>query len=459
MSTVTPQAMSAPTAAGPAHRAPGPAVVPSPASGSASAPAAPVSPAPVVQAPVSAAPVPPASPVPLGGGATVHRDPVVTLDGRVVGYVVTVTVDDPPLPADLLHRQYMALDLPNLVADRYAFVPATTQMLDGFVPVPAVPGRLVLQLPLGFEHFADAVARAAALRGLGMELALLDYRGTGEQEAVLPHVGFVVVDPSTPGLPLPALVHHVHNAGARVLAADVHAPDVEDACRAAGVDGLYGGYVRRTEPPADAPQAPSRVLRAGELQCLALLHLLTQPEVDFAEVAQVVDTDPVLTLRTLNLVNSGAFALRREVDTVHQAVVLLGVREVTVLVSTLLVDARPDAMDSLWFILARSLTCEILADDPAGYTVGMLSALAGQLGVPPEVILDKVGVSQAVRDAVAEETGPLGSVLAAVRAHERRDPGAVLAAGLLPAEVSSAYVRCVADALATARTVTRGPDF
>jgi EAL and modified HD-GYP domain-containing signal transduction protein len=167
----------------------------------------------------------------------------------------------------------------------------------------------------------------------------------------------------------------------------------------------------------------------------------------------------VLTLRTLNLVNSGAFALRREVDTVHQAVVLLGVREVTVLVSTLLVDARPDAMDSLWFILARSLTCEILADDPAGYTVGMLSALAGQLGVPPEVILDKVGVSQAVRDAVAEETGPLGSVLAAVRAHERRDPGAVLEAGLLPAEVSSAYVRCVADALATARTVTRGPDF
>ena len=55
--------------------------------------------------------------------------------------------------------------------------------------------------------------------------------------------------------------------------------------------------------------------------------------------------------------------------------------------ATLLVDARPDAMDSLWFILARSLTCEILADDPAGYTVGMLSALAGQLGVPPEVIL------------------------------------------------------------------------
>ena len=245
MSTVTPPAMPAPTTAGPAHRAPGPAVVPSPAS-RATAPAAPASPA----------PGPPASPVPLGGGATVHRDPVVTLDGRVVGYVVSVTVDDPPLPADLLHRQYMSLDLPNLVADRYAFVPATTQMLDGFVPVPAVPGRLVLQLPLGFEHSPDAAARAAALRGLGMELALLDYRGTGEQEAVLPHVGFVVVDPSIPGLPLPALVHHVHNAGARVLAADVHASDVEDACRAAGVDGLYGGYVRR--PAGAVPRAPRR---------------------------------------------------------------------------------------------------------------------------------------------------------------------------------------------------------
>lgn len=391
--------------------------------------------------------------------STVHREPVVTLDGRVVGYAVSVTVHTAagPVPPDLLHAQYMALDLPNLVADRYVFLPATEAMLDGFLPPPVVPGRLVLDLPPGYENRPDAVERAAALRGLGIQLALVEYRGTPAQEALLPHVGFVVVEPNDPGLPLPALVHHLHGQGCRILGLDVTSALVTDECRAAGVDALRGGQAERARA-ADAPSS-SRVLRAGELQCLALMHLLTQPEVDFDAVAQVVDTDPVLTLRVLHLVNSGAFALVNEVDTVHQAVVLLGSREVTTLVSALLVDARPDAMDSLWFILARALTCEKLADDPTGYTVGMLSALAEQLGVPVEVILEKVGVSSLVADAIQAEAGELGEVLFAVKSHERNDAAGLLATGLTPAEVSSTYVSCLGDALATARTVTRDDGF
>lgn len=398
--------------------------------------------------------------------STVHREPVITMDGRVVGYAVSVTVESAAgtVPAELLHAQYMSLDLPNLVADRYVFLPATPAMLDGFVPQPVVPGRLVLDLPPGYELAPDAVPRAAALRALGVQLTLTGYTGHPAQEALLPHASFVQVDPSNPHLPLAAVVHHLHGQDCRVLAVDVTSHLVADECRAAGVDGLRGGFADPGTPSqqtASAPEEPvaSRVLRAGELQCLALMHLLTSPDVDLESISQVVDTDPVLTLRVLHLVNSGAFALVNEVDTVHQAVVLLGVRELTTLVAALLVDARPDAMDSLWFILARALTCEELADDLAAYTVGMLSALATQLGVPAEAILEKVGVSSVVADAVRAEEGPLGPVLAAVRAHERNDSGAVLAAGLLPAEVSSAYVRCLANALDTARTVTRGPGF
>ncbi|KGM13074.1 EAL and HDOD domain-containing protein [Cellulomonas bogoriensis] len=416
--------------------------------------------------------------LPDGALTTVHRDPVADLEGRVVGYTVTVSVDmsrvpnpqEPnrrrtgphPVPSELLHARYMALDLPNLVADRYVFMPATPQMLDGFFPTPVVPGRLVLELPERFEYSPEAAERAAALRGLGAQLSLVGFRGEPEQVALLPHLGFVVLDAGAPDLPLAQLVHQAHAGGARVLADDVRSPVVENECKAAGVDGLRGGYGARADASAAAqPAGPTqpRVLRAGELQCLAVMHLLNEPDVDFGAVAQVMDTDPVLTLRVLHLVNSGAFALVNEVDTVHQAVVLLGVREVSTLVSALMLDARTDAMDSLWFILARALTCETLADDSAGYTVGMLSALAVQLGVPAEVILHTVGVSAAVADAIRAEEGPYGSVLAAVRAHERNDPGAVLAAGMLPAEVSSAYVRSVANALETARTVTREQGF
>lgn len=402
---------------------------------------------------------------PTSTPTSVHREPVVAADGHVVGYVVSVArqpavptqahdTEQRQLASDAVHQAYLSLDLASVVADRYAFLPATPAMLEGWVPTPVVPGRLVLDLPVGFESRPAAVVQTQALRGLGMELALQGYVGTPQQDALLPLVGFAVIDAArVDPAALGALVHRAHTMQTRVLATNVTDQATMDRFLAAGIDGFRGLYAERR--PAPDAKAPSRVLRAGELQCLALMHLLQQPEVVFSDVSQVIDTDPVLTLRVLHLVNSGAFGVAHQVDTVHQAAVLLGTRELTTLVGAMLVEARPDAMDSLWFILARALTCEELAGDGAAYTVGMLSALAGQLGVPVDVVLDKVGVSDAVAEAVRSEAGPLGAALAAVRAHERKDLDDVVSAGFEPAEVSQTYVRCLTDALATARTVTR----
>jgi EAL and modified HD-GYP domain-containing signal transduction protein len=113
-------------------------------------------------------------------------------------------------------------------------------------------------------------------------------------------------------------------------------------------------------------------------------------------------------------------------------------------------------MDSLWHILARALSAEALSGDPAAYTAGMLSALIDELGVPAQVVLDAVGVSPVVANAILELTGPVGLALAAVLAHERRDPATVAICGYAPVNVSDVYLRCLSEALETARAVNPG---
>ncbi|MCV2392804.1 HDOD domain-containing protein [Actinotalea sp. M2MS4P-6] len=387
--------------------------------------------------------------------ATVHREPVVAVDDRVLGYTVTVTLDDPDLAdararAEVLHEQYLTLDLPALVADRDVFLPATSAMLDGFVPTPPGGSRLVLDLPFGFERREDAERRATALRSLGVQLDLMGFSATPSQMRLLPLVQYVTVDPVILEQELNEVVRTAHAAGVQVLASGVTDVAVQARCLVAGCDGLRGSASDRAKAQAEAQP---KVLRPGQLQCLAALHLLHQADVDLSEVAQVIDTDPILTLRVLHLVNSGAFALRNQIDTVHRAVILLGVREVTGLVAALAIDSRAGAMDSLWQILARALSCEALSGDPAAYTVGMLSALVEELGVPADVVLEKVGVSAVVADAVRDQTGELGPVLAAVVAHEDGDLGAVVQAGYRPCDVSDTYLRCLSDALQTAKAV------
>ncbi len=291
-------------------------------------------------------------------------------------------------------------------------------MLEGTLPTGAAPGRLVLDLPDGFEHSPGAVERATALVALGASLALHRYTGTPEQDALLPTVDFVVVDAPADGC---------EPGGARRPCALRPCPRPRDGRPRPGHRRplrrrrCRRPARRRPSERASDETAPPKILRPGQLQCLAALHLLHQEDVTMARVAAVIDTDPVLTLRVLHLVNSGAFALRSRVDTVRQGVVLLGVREVTTLVTALALDARPGAMDSLWHILARALSSEALCGDPAAYTAGMLSALIDELGVPAEVVLDAVGVSPVVADAILELTGDVGLALAAVLAHERRD--------------------------------------
>ncbi|WP_372593939.1 HDOD domain-containing protein [Actinotalea sp.] len=396
--------------------------------------------------------------------SSVHREAVRDLEDRVIGYSVTVSLDLPDGPvtdaigalaagsteiAEALHRHYLDLDLAGLGADRYVFVPATPAMLDGSLPTTAARGRLVVDLPSGFELGPDAERRARALTASGAVLALPSYRGTPEQDALLPCLGFVVVDAAAGFENLAALVARAHRAEVRVLARLQDRSD-RAVCADARVDGLRGGAGER----GGASGREHKVLRPGQLQCLAALHLLQQEDVTMSKVAEVIDTEPVLTVRVLHLVNSGAFALRNRVDTVRQAVVLLGVREVTTLVTALTLDARVGAMDSLWHILARALCCEALAGDPAAYTAGMLSALIDELGVPADVVLEAVGVSSVVADAVRELSGELGLALAAVLAHERRDLETVAACGYDVVDVSDVYLRCLSEALGTARAVS-----
>lgn len=391
--------------------------------------------------------------------ATVHRVPIVGADNAMLGYGVTVTMAHDAVPAaaprpvrdDVLHSQYLGLDLASLVADRDVFLPAVGGMLDGFVPTPPPGSHLVLDLPHGFELREDSARRSTALRALGVQLNLQAFAATPQQVALLPHLDYVTVDPEVLVRPLDEVVRAAHAHNVRVLATHVHDVPTQARCLVAGVDALRGGVAERSAS-AHELHGP-KVLRPGQLQCLAALHLLHQPEVNLGEVAEVIDIDPVLTLRVLHLVNSGAFSLVARVDTVTRAVVLLGIREVTALVAALAIDARNGAMDSLWTILARALACEAIAGDPAAYTVGMLSALIEQLGVPADIVLEKVGVSEVVADAVRDRTGELGPVLRAVVAHERHDSDGVVDAGFDPADVSDTYLTCLADALETARAV------
>jgi len=388
---------------------------------------------------------------------TVHRQPVVRPDRSVHGYAVCVLVRAPLTQAhrgeelaELVHAQYDRLDLATIVAKSVAFVRATTGMLIGARALPPTAGDLVLEVPRNFAEVPDAADRLTRLRAAGVGLALADYVPGGAQDDLLGLVDFVKVDLGRGDDVAAAAIAHAHSHHVKVIAERVATESAVEFCADHGVELLQGPLCQRDATPS------GRDLTTGEIQCLELMALLSADEIDERKVVALVGADPELAIRVLGLVNSSAIGVRRRIDSIAQAVMLLGPRALGTLAAASLVDARSHSLAALWFVLTRAIACRSLAGDDAGYTVGLLSAVAAQMRVAPALLVARAGVSDDVGDALLTKYGPYGPVLAAVLAHEENDVAGVQATGLEPLVVAQAYLAAVGDALRTATSVA-GP--
>jgi c-di-GMP-related signal transduction protein len=388
------------------------------------------------------------------------RQPVVHADRSVYGYAIRINVLDgkggifPESEVEhLVDIEYARLDVALLAGDRPILLRATSRLLSGSLVAPDAPHGIVLEIPPALAQRDDAAALVAGARERGMRIALANYRGTEAQDALLAHADLVKIDVSHASDVLAELVDRAHAAGATVIAERADTRDRIHLGRKLGADLLQGPMFQREPAPT------GREFSAGELQCLELMRLLSAPHVDQAAVVRVVSSDPELAMRVLHLVNSSSYALRREIDSVHQAVVLVGPQQIAALAMASLIDARPTSVGALWAILTRALACKAISGEDTGYTVGLLSAVASQLGVAPTELISRTGVSADVAAAIQRRGGPYGQALEAVLAHEENDLEGVRATGLEPYDVAHWYLAAVPEALATATSLSVGSRY
>ena len=388
--------------------------------------------------------------------ATMHRQPIVHADRSVFGYAVRGDVpglegslESDALLEDALDSGIATLDPQTVAGDRPLMIRATSGLLIGAVPAPRPPGGVIFELPLWLAGYPDIAARLVGLRASGIGLALGDYTGEATQDAILPLVDLVKINLAR-SADLTTLVRQAHDAGARVVGERADTAETIARALEAGVDLLQGPMFERRVATG------TREFSAGEAQCLTLMRVLSAERPDPEAVIRTVSVDPELTMRVLHLVNSSSSGVRRQIDSVRQAVVLLGPRQLTTLAMASLINAQPASVGALWSILARAIACFSLADSGAAYTVGLLSAVSQQQNITVDSLVERSGVSDDIANALRDRTGPYGAVLAAVMAHEENDVEGVAATGLEPWDVAHAYLSAVPDALALATQMSGG---
>lgn len=352
----------------------------------------------------------------------IGRQPILDRHLDVVGYELlfrgpgaeTAEYPDADLAtAQVILGTFSEIGLEQLVGSQPAYLNLTRPFLVGELPMPLSPEQVALEVTTRDVRGDGDLDALRALREAGYRLVLDEFRA-GRDEALLALAETVKLDVrhAPPG-ELERAVARLRQAGIGCIALRVETRAQFEQCLALGFERFQGYFFCRPE------SVQGRTLPANINALLAMVSQLDDPQADMAALEQIVAQDPAFSYRLLRYINGATFALRREVSTLREALVLLGTRVVRnwamlMLVAELDYD-RPAELFRTALIRARF--CERLAADlnacppEQAFLVGLLSTLDAILGREMEDVLDTLPLNAPLKLALLDHDGPLGTLL------------------------------------------------
>lgn len=359
----------------------------------------------------------------------------------------------------VLLNAFTALPVADMLEGKPAFINFTRELLDHTLPID--PSRLVVEVLEDVVIDADTIAAITRLKTQGYRIALDDYLYADHHAELLPLADIIKIDVLNQSWDeVVALTARLRPFGAQLLAEKVETRDMFDACRALGFVLFQGYFLAR-------PQlVKGRKLSGNQHTALQLMAALRKPEISLREVEALIQTDAVLSLKVLRMVNSAMFSLNREIDSIQRATALLGLERIRSLAQLLILAGQENKPKSLFAsTLLRARLGQVMAEQSSDdtisgdtqFTAGLLSTLDAYLDMDLEDILKEVPLSATMKEAILHRRGTSGLLLDAAVAFdqaalERIDWNRLSALGIASSTARDLYIeslRWVAEILRT----------
>jgi c-di-GMP-related signal transduction protein len=393
------------------------------------------------------------------------REPLLDPQQRVVGYELAWQYDTTvvPVQAELEDLVRFVAGLVNdaergwLLRDKTLFLQAVPGMLSTDALHDLPPQHTVLSIRTAELANPDTLAAVRALRAgdVGILLRNCDLARVGSRLPMIAsfvEVRFTGADVAAQARAYAAL----KQSSVRMVGRPVTTWEDFDACAALGIDAFVG---KLHLTPRPGPEA--RGMNPAQTVILQLMQMV-QANADVAKLESVLKRDAALSYKLLRFINSAGFGAGREVQSLKQAIAMLGYQPLYRWLTLLLATASTSGYSPVLLETAvvRGRLAELLglaalgrADAENIFVAGMFSLLDRLLGIPMQEVLETVPLSAEIVAALLERGGRYGPYLALAEACElNSNLVASLATSLqlAPEEVNKAHL----SALAWAQSVT-----
>lgn len=308
--------------------------------------------------------------------------------------------------------------------------------------LPLQASRLVVEVLEDVRATPQVLQGLRTLRTRGHRIALDDYTPQDSDPRLLEVADIVKLEITHPPADeLARLTRELRAAGLALIAENVESREDFERCIALGFTGFQGNFLQQPET-FSARRVP--VSRLGAVRLAAALQ---NEDYSLDEVERLLSQDVALSYRVLRCINSSYYNLPRRIDSIRQAIVILGLDTLRQLCGLLCLQGIDDRPPSLIVqAMTRARMCEQLGklagarDAGPFFITGLFSLLNALLGLPTRKVVEELPLTPAVAKALVAGEGPLGSALQCTRAYERGVWDHAVYADLAPHLIRAAYV-------------------
>lgn len=278
----------------------------------------------------------------------------------------------------------------------------------------------VIEVQGPFDVTAELITALKDVKERGYTVALDSYTQDGCAKELLPYVDIVKVDVlSLRDDALRAAALSLKQYSCALLAQKVESREAYRTASSLGFTLFQGFLFSRPEmiTGSKAPiPAPTK---------FKLLQILVGDDFDIREATSALSSDPALCYRLLNFINSACFSLRAKIQSIQQAMTLLGRQKLRHWLLAVIISefgVTPRIREAAYTSLQRAHYLEALADlynhpmypPESMFLLGLFSKLDVLLGQPMQELLKKVLLTSGLEKALLGEASPYRGWLALV---------------------------------------------
>jgi len=365
----------------------------------------------------------------------IARQPIFTVQKKLFAYELlfrqTLGLKLGELSGDrattsLLSTAFLTEGIEKVAGNKPCFINFTKNLLikeiANFFPKNAIVVEILEDVPPTIEVM-EACTR---LSQLGYLIALDDFVFTKDLLPLIELANIIKIDyQQSTTAEIERVLYRLKHYDLKFLAEKVETYQEFEHARKLGFHYFQGYFFAK---PESIRMKEVSSLKTSKIR---LLVEVSKPSSTLANLQKIVESDVAIAYKLLRYINSAYFYLLKEVTSIRQAMIHLGEREIRrfiilVIISELAAD-KPTELLRLSLIRARF--CELLAEgcqfaaDASGlFLLGLFSLIDAILDTPMALMMDKLPLSDEVKEALSQQQGPLMPFLQAVIAYEQAQP-------------------------------------